>query len=69
MKGQVNIRVSEATRAKLDWLAKCYGTQAEAVAVAIDRMYRKERSTMSTSPDRVTVTAARMIRPYVAPSG
>lgn len=65
MKGQVNIRVSEATRAKLDWLAKCYGTQAEAVAVAIDRMYRKERSTMST--DRVTVTAARMIRPYTRP--
>lgn len=67
MKRQVNIRVSEATRAKLDWLAKCYGTQAEAVAVAIDRLYNAERSTMSTSPDRVTVTAARMIRPYVAP--
>lgn len=68
MKRQVNIRVSEATRAKLDWLAATqYGTQAEAVAVAIDRLYNAERSTMSTSPDRVTVTAARMIRPYVAP--
>lgn len=68
MKRQVNVRVSDATRAKLDWLAATqYGTQAEAVAVAIDRMYRKERSTMSTSPDRVTVTAARMIRPFEGP--
>lgn len=47
MKGQVNVRVSDATHAKLDWLAKCHGTQAEAVAVAIDRMYREERSTMN----------------------
>jgi predicted DNA-binding protein len=41
-KQQVNIRVSDATRAKLDALTKRYGTQAEVVAVAIDRLYRTE---------------------------
>lgn len=38
------IRVSIATRRKLDELRKLYGTQAEAVAVAIDRLYRQEVS-------------------------
>lgn len=40
MKGQVNARVSEATRAKLDALTAIYGTQAEVLAVAIDRLYQ-----------------------------
>ena len=39
MKQQVNVRVSNATRAKLDELITIYGTQAEAVAVAIDRLW------------------------------
>lgn len=42
-KKQVNIRMSDATRAKLDELVERYGTQAEAVAVAIDRLYQQER--------------------------
>ena len=39
MKGQVNARVSEATRKKLDELTAVYGTQAEVLAVAIDQLY------------------------------
>lgn len=39
MKQQVNARVSEATRQKLDKLTVLYGTQAEALAVAIDRLW------------------------------
>ncbi len=42
-KHQVNVRVSDLTRDKLDFLAEYYGTQAEAVAVAIDRLYRETR--------------------------
>lgn len=37
----ISIRVSDATRAKLDALAAAYGTQAEAIAVAIDRLYQE----------------------------
>lgn len=40
MKTQVNARVSDATRAKLDALTAIYGTQAEVLAVAIDRLYQ-----------------------------
>ena len=39
MKTQVNARISTATREKLDALTTIYGTQAEALAVAIDRLY------------------------------
>lgn len=39
MKTQLNARISEATRAKLDALTVVYGTQAEVLAVAIDRLY------------------------------
>ena len=41
-KRQVNIRISDATWEKLRSLTGRYGTQAEAVAVAIDRMYQAE---------------------------
>lgn len=47
MKSQVNVRMSSATRAKLDALTTRYGTQAEAIAVAVDRLYQTERSTMT----------------------
>ena len=47
MKRQVNARVSEATREKLIALTAVYGTQAEVLAVAIDRLYT---STVSPSP-------------------
>ena len=43
MKRQTNVRMSDATRKKLDQLTARYGTQAEAVAVALDRLYRAER--------------------------
>ena len=36
-KHQVNIRVSDLTRDKLGFLSEHYGTQAEAVAIAVDR--------------------------------
>jgi len=42
MKQQVNVRLSEATRAKLDWLTERYGTQAEVVAVAVDRLFTQQ---------------------------
>jgi hypothetical protein len=40
-KRQVNARVSDATRTKLDELTAIYGTQAEALAVAIDRLWQE----------------------------
>lgn len=49
-KQQVNIRVSDMTRDKLDYLSTLYGTQAEAVAVAVDRLLQEHGSdTMSDS--------------------
>lgn len=39
MKNQVNARLSAATREKLDALTALYGTQAEVLAVAIDRLW------------------------------
>jgi len=40
----ISIRVSDATYAKVQWLGhkERYGTQTEAVAVALDRLYREE---------------------------
>lgn len=49
MKSQLNARISEATRTKLDSLTTIYGTQAEAIAVAVDRLWQdhnKEHRTM-----------------------
>ena len=40
-KTQVNARISTATRSKLNDLTEVYGTQAEALAVAIDRLWRE----------------------------
>lgn len=42
-KKQCNIRMSKATRAKLDALTAIYGTQAEAVAVALHNLWLQER--------------------------
>ncbi|MCP5101135.1 MAG: response regulator, partial [Chloroflexi bacterium] len=42
-KKQVNMRISEMTRDKLDFLSTYYGTQAEAIAVAVDRLYQETR--------------------------
>lgn len=40
---QISLRISEATKSKLDWLAEQrYGTQTEAVAIALDRLYQQE---------------------------
>lgn len=47
MKQQLNARISDATRDKLDALTAIYGTQAEVIAVAIDRLYQKEQGTMN----------------------
>ena len=42
MKKQLNVRISDATRSKLDTLTQRHGTTTEAVAVAIDRLYQDE---------------------------
>ena len=42
-KEQLNVRISSATRNKLDYLTDRHGTQTEAVAIAIDRLYRFKR--------------------------
>ena len=41
----ISVRVSDATKEKLEWLADRlrYGTQTEAFAVAVDRLYREEK--------------------------
>jgi CheY-like chemotaxis protein len=42
-KRQLNVRISNLTRYKLDFLSEYYGTQGEVVAIAIDRLYRDTR--------------------------
>ena len=57
MKRQTSVRLSQATRQKLDRLAAQHGTATEAIAVAVDRLYREE--TMSEDLIyRVEVTPA-----------
>ena len=46
MKQQLNIRISDATRAKLEKLTADYGTRTTAVEIAIDRMYRQDKPNM-----------------------
>ena len=78
--GYYNLRLTAERRAALSAICARLGTDSTkrgAVGLALDyalnrtivadKMYREERSTMNTSPDRVTVTAARMIRPYTRP--
>ncbi len=38
----ISLRISKATDDKLRWLAARHGTQTEAVAVAIDRLYESD---------------------------
>lgn len=47
-KTQLNARISTATRTKLDSLTAIYGTQAEALAVAIDRLWREHYAIAAT---------------------
>lgn len=45
MKQQLNVRVSKATREKVDFLTNnLYGTQAETIAVAVDRLYQARKA-------------------------
>lgn len=44
MKTQLNARISLATRDKVDTLTSVYGTQAEVLAVAIDRLYQSHQA-------------------------
>lgn len=44
MKQQVNVRISDATREKLDWLTERHGTQAEVIAVAIALLHVREEN-------------------------
>jgi len=52
-KTQLNARISTATRTKLDSLTAIYGTQAEVLAVAIDRLWQ-DHNVPSVSVDRAT---------------
>ena len=54
MKRQVNARISEATRIKLDDLTATYGTQAEAIAVAIDRLWQDHKGDTTMKADIVS---------------
>ena len=42
-KSQLNIRIDDATRDKLNWLVKRYDTKSKAMAVAIALLYLKEQ--------------------------
>jgi len=50
----IAIRVSQATKAKLDDLAQLYGTQTEAVAVALDRLHSQSIGTSERGESRMT---------------
>lgn len=41
---QTSIRLSGATKEKLEWLAGRYNSQTEAIAVAIDKLFQYEKS-------------------------
>lgn len=43
MKKQFNCRISAATRIKLNYLTTLYGTQTEAISVAIDRLHQSHK--------------------------
>jgi len=49
---QISVRVSRATREKLLQLAKRYGTQAEVIAVAIDRLHQSEIEQISCTKEK-----------------
>lgn len=48
MKQQLNVRISGASRAKLDRLTDVYGTMTTVIEIAIDRMAQQEGHTMNT---------------------
>lgn len=43
---QINVRIGDTTRSKLDWLTRCYGSQTQAFVAAVDRLYISERRIM-----------------------
>lgn len=47
VKKGTHIRFSDGTKAKLKWLIERYGTQTEAVAVAIELLYGRDYSTQA----------------------
>jgi hypothetical protein len=48
-----HIRFSDGTKAKLNWLAERYGTQTEAVAVAIELLYGRDYSAKAPRGEEV----------------
>jgi hypothetical protein len=52
MKTLISARVSDATKAKLDFLSNVHGTQSEAIAVAIDRLFVAEKGAQMMSADK-----------------
>jgi len=54
-KAQVNVRLSDAGKMKLNKLTEIYGTQTSAVEVAIDRMYQQEFPQEETMTGNFTI--------------
>ena len=68
MRAQISTSVSEETRRKADALVNNGGyTYRELVSIGIDRLYAEWQGGTMNSLETAVVTAARMIRPYVAP--
>jgi len=49
-KQQLNVRISDAAREKLDALTQRYGTQTTVIEIAIDHMYREETTMYDHMP-------------------
>jgi hypothetical protein len=62
---QLNVRVSQTTRRQLDELVEQYGTQATALAVAIDRMHRAESLEKEEIMSTVEITVNGKIHRFV----
>ena len=62
MKKQTSIRMSTATREKLDELRERHGTATEVIAVAIDRLHREEVIQVEDTGNTVKMTADNKVR-------
>lgn len=65
-KRQLNIRTSPATAEKIAALVLLYGTQAEVIAVAVDRLYTSEYPNSQRPPDVAAVAPAKDLARQIA---
>lgn len=64
MKKQLNARISIATREKLNSLKAIYGTQAEALAVAIEHLWAHHEHASVLTPAE-SLTSARAVASHI----